>query len=119
MEAASEGAVPVDDTRELSAEDIAAEFGIPLATAPTIPVSSAPIVEEFTVAPVQLEEPTIPVDAPLPSAAEPQAATAGEELDLSDEWEAISQDVADAEKGVAAEDMAVAEAAGETSCGRA
>jgi pilus assembly protein FimV len=113
-EAASEGAVPVDDTRELSAEDIAAEFGIPLADAPTIPVSSAPIVEEFTVAPVQLEEPTIPVDAPLPSAAEPQAATAGEELDLSDEWEAISQDVANAEKGVAAEDMAVAEAASET-----
>jgi len=31
-EAASEGAVPVDDTRELSAEDIAAEFGIPLQT---------------------------------------------------------------------------------------
>jgi tetratricopeptide (TPR) repeat protein len=113
-EAASEGAVPVDDTRELSAEDIAAEFGIPLATAPTIPVSSAPVVEEFTVAPVQLEELTIPVDAPLPSAAEPQAATAGEELDLSDEWEAISQDVADAEKGVAAEDTAVAEAASET-----
>jgi len=114
VEAASEGAVPVDDTRELSAEDIAAEFGIPLASAPTIPVSSAPVVEEFTVAPVQLEEPTIPVDAPLPSPAEPQAATAGEELDLSDEWEAISQDVADAEKGVAAEDTAVAEAASET-----
>ena len=114
-EAASEGAVPVDDTRELSAEDIAAEFGIPLADAPTIPVSSAPIVEEFTVAPVQLEEPTIPVDAPLPSAAEPQAATTGEELDLSDEWEAISQDVANAEKGVAAEDTAVAEAASESS----
>ena len=114
-EAASEGAVPVDDTRELSAEDIAAEFGIPLADVPTIPVSSAPIVEEFTVAPVQLEEPTIPVDAPLPSAAEPQAATTGEELDLSDEWEAISQDVANAEKGVAAEDMALAEAASESS----
>jgi hypothetical protein len=113
-EAASEGAVPVDDTRELSAEDIAAEFGIPLADVPTIPVSSAPVVEEFTVAPVQLEEPTIPADAPLPSPAEPQAATAGEELDLSDEWEAISQDVADAEKGVAAEDTAVAETASET-----
>src|ERR1700722_10542298 len=113
-EAASEGAVPVDDTRELSAEDIAAEFGIPLVSAPTIPVSSAPAVEEFTVAPVQLEEPTIPVDVPPPSAAEPQAATAGEELDLSDEWEAISQDVTDAEKGVAAEDTAVAEAASET-----
>jgi len=103
VEAASEGAVPVDDTRELSAEDIAAEFGIPLASAPTMPVASAPLVEEFTVTPVQPEEPSIPVDAPLPSAAEPQPATAGEELDLSDEWEAISQDVADAEKGVAAE----------------
>jgi len=115
MEAASEGAVPVDDTRELSAEDIAAEFGIPLASAPTTPVASAPVVEEFTVAPIQLEEPAIPVDAPLPSAVEPPpAATAGEELDLSDEWEAISQDVADAEKDVAAEDKAVPEAASET-----
>jgi tetratricopeptide (TPR) repeat protein len=114
VEAASEGAVPVDDTRELSAEDIAAEFGIPLASAPTMPVASAPVVEEFTVTPVQREEPTIPVDAPLPSAAEPQPATAGEELDLSDEWEAISQDVADAEKGVAAEAAAVAESASET-----
>src|ERR1700722_7243572 len=113
VEAASEGAVPVDDTRELSAEDIAAEFGIPLASAPTTPVASAPVVEEFTVAPVQLEDPTIPVDAPLPSAAEPQAATTGEELDLSDEWEAISQDVADAEKVVAAEATTVAEAASE------
>jgi tetratricopeptide (TPR) repeat protein len=114
LEAASEGAVPVDDTRELSAEDIAAEFGIPLAGAPTMPVSSAPVVEEFAVTPIPPEEPTIPVDAPLPSAAEPQAATAGEELDLSDEWEAISQDVADAEKGIAAEVAAVAEAPSET-----
>jgi pilus assembly protein FimV len=114
VEAASEGAVPVDDTRELSAEAIAAEFGIPLASAPTMPLASAPVVEEFTVTPVQPEEPTIPVDTPLPSAAEPQPAAAGEELDLSDEWEAISQDVADAEKGVPAEAAAVAEAASET-----
>jgi pilus assembly protein FimV len=124
VEAASEGAVPVDDNRELSAEDIAAEFGIPLAEAPTISESSAPVVEEFTVAPVPLDESTIPIDAPvdapapvdaaLPSAAELHGTTAGEELDLSDEWEAISQDVADAEKGVAAEATAVAEAASKT-----
>src|SRR5580704_3312167 len=44
VEAASEGAVPVDESRELSAEDIAAEFGIPLATTPPDPVASAPVV---------------------------------------------------------------------------
>jgi pilus assembly protein FimV len=101
VESASEGAVPVDETRELSAEDIAAEFGIPLATTPPVPVASAPVVEEFTVAPVPIEEPEITLESSLPATAEPEPVTAGEELDLSDEWEAISQDVADAEKGVA------------------
>src|SRR5580704_16973311 len=99
-EAASEGAVPVDDTRELSAEDIAAEFGIPLATT-AAPVASAPVVEEFSVDPVPVEEPEpqISAEAPPALAVEPQPAAAGEELDLSDEWEAISQDVEKAEQG--------------------
>jgi tetratricopeptide (TPR) repeat protein len=101
VESASEGAVPVEESRELSAEDIAAEFGIPLATTPPVPVASAPVVEEFTVAPVPIEEPEITLESSLPATAEPEPVTAGEELDLSDEWEAISQDVADAEKGVA------------------
>jgi pilus assembly protein FimV len=114
VEAASEGAVPVDESRELSAEDIAAEFGIPLATTPAVPVASAPVVEEFTVAPVPVEEPEITLESSLSAAAESEPVTAGEELDLSDEWEAISQDVADAEKGVAEELPLVAEASSET-----
>ncbi|MGD0543518.1 MAG: tetratricopeptide repeat protein [Candidatus Acidiferrales bacterium] len=114
VEAASEGAVPVDENRELSAEDIAAEFGIPLATAPPVPVVSAPVVEEFTVAPVPVEEPEIALESSVPATAEPEPVTAGEELDLSDEWEAISQDVADAEKSVAEEVPLVAEAPSET-----
>ncbi len=114
VEAASEGAVPVDESRELSAEDIAAEFGIPLATTPPVPVASAPVVEEFTVAPVPIEEPEINLESSLPATAESEPVTAGEELDLSDEWEAISQDVADAEKGVAEEFPLVAEASSET-----
>ena len=92
--------MPVDDTRELSAEDIAAEFGIPLA-ATAVPVASAPVVEEFSVDPVLVEEPEpqISAEAPPALAVEPQSAAAGEELDLSDEWEAISQDVEKAEQG--------------------
>jgi tetratricopeptide (TPR) repeat protein len=113
VEAASEGAVPVGESRELSAEDIAAEFGIPLATTPPVPVASAPVVEEFTVAPVPIEESEIILESSLPASAEPEPA-AGEELDLSDEWEAISQDVADAEKGVAEGVPLVAEATSET-----
>jgi pilus assembly protein FimV len=113
-EAASEGAVPVGESRELSAEDIAAEFGIPLATTPPVPVASAPVVEEFTVAPVPLEEPEIILESSLPATAEPEPVTAGEELDLSDEWEAISQDVANAEKGIAEEVPLVAEASSES-----
>jgi tetratricopeptide (TPR) repeat protein len=114
VEAASQGAAPVDESRELSAEDIAAEFGIPLATAPPVPVASAPVVEEFTVAPVPIEEPEITLESSLPATAETEPVRAGEELDLSDEWEAISQDVADAEKSVAEEVPLVAEASSET-----
>jgi pilus assembly protein FimV len=114
VEAASEGAVPVDESRELSAEDIAAEFGIPLAATPPVPVASAPVVEEFTVAPVPIEEPEITLESSLPAASEPQPVTAGEELDLSDEWEAISQDVADAEKSAVDEVPITAEASSET-----
>jgi len=114
VEAASEGAVPVDESRELSAEDIAAEFGIPLATTPPVPVASAPVVEEFTVAPVPIEQPEITLESSPPATTEPEPVTAGEELDLSDEWEAISQDVADAEQGVAEEFPLVAEASSET-----
>ncbi len=113
VEAASEGAVPVEESRELSAEDIAAEFGIPLATAPPVPVASAPVVEEFTVAPVPIKEPEITLESSLPASTEPEPVTAGEELDLSDEWEAISQDVADAEKGAAEELPIAAEASSE------
>ena len=114
MEAASEGAVPVDDTRELSAEDIAAEFGIPLTTT-TVPLVSATVVEEFTVAPVPVEEPEpqISAEAPPPLAAEPQPVAAGEELDLSDEWEAISLDVENAEQGTAEDIPLAAETQGE------
>jgi pilus assembly protein FimV len=108
-EAALEGAAPVAESRELSAEDIAAEFGIPLATTSPVAVDSAPVVEEFTVAPVPIEEPEIILESSLPATAEPEPVTAGEELDLSDEWEAISQDVANAEKDVAEEVPLVAE----------
>ena len=92
-------AVSAGQTVELSAADIAAEFGIPLAATP-----AEPVVEEFTVAPIPLEEP-ISADALAPPQAVAQTppATAGEELDLSDEWEAISQEVVDAEK-IALED---------------
>jgi len=114
VEAASEGAVPVDESRELSAEDIAAEFGIPLATTAPVPVASGPVVEEFTVAPVPLEEPEIILESSLPATTEPEPVTAGEELDLSDEWEAISQDVANAEKDIAEKVPLVAEASSET-----
>jgi pilus assembly protein FimV len=114
-EAASEDPVPVDESRELSAEDIAAEFGIPLATTAPVSVDSAPVVEEFTVAPVPIEEPEIILESSLPATAEREAVTAGEELDLSDEWEAISQDIANADNDVTEEIPLVAEASSKTS----
>ena len=109
VETASEGAVPVDQTAELSAAEIAAEFGIPLTSAP-----SEPVVEEFAVVPIPLEEPEISVEAPPPQQpiAQTPPAASGEELDLSDEWEAISQEVVDAEKTVL-EEPPVAEAPSE------
>jgi tetratricopeptide (TPR) repeat protein len=109
VETASEGAVPVDQTAELSAAEIAAEFGIPLTAAPP-----EPVVEEFAVVPMPLEEPEISVEAPPPQQpiAQIPPAASGEELDLSDEWEAISQEVVDAEK-TALEELPVAEAPSE------
>jgi tetratricopeptide (TPR) repeat protein len=105
VETASEGAVPVDQTAELSAAEIAAEFGIPLTGAPP-----EPVVEEFAVAPIPLEEPAISVEAPPPQQpiAQTPPAASGEELDLSDEWEAISQEVVDAEKTALEETPAAA-----------
>jgi pilus assembly protein FimV len=103
-ETAPETAEQADKTAEMSAADIAAEFGIPLTAAPVDPV-----VEEFAVAPVPIEEPATSADV---SPAQPVAempVTAGEELDLSDEWEAISQDVVDSEKTALEETPSVAE----------
>ena len=103
-ETAPETAEQADKTAEVSAAEIAAEFGIPLTAAP-----QDPVVEEFAVAPVPIEEPATSVDA---SPAQPVAetpVTAGEELDLSDEWEAISQDVVDTEKAALEEAPPVAE----------
>src|ERR1700677_991869 len=110
VETASEGAVPVDQTAELSAAEIAAEFGIPLTVAP-----SEPAVEEFAVAPIPLEEPAISVEAlpPQQPIAQTPPAASGEELDLSDEWEAISQEVVDAEKTALEETPAAVEAESE------
>jgi tetratricopeptide (TPR) repeat protein len=110
VETASEGAVPVDQTAELSAAEIAAEFGIPLTVAP-----SEPVVEEFAVAPIPLEEPAISVEAlpPQQPIAQTPPAASGEELDLSDEWEAISQEVVDAEKTALEETPAAVEAESE------
>ncbi|MGB8524861.1 MAG: tetratricopeptide repeat protein, partial [Candidatus Acidiferrales bacterium] len=92
-ETAPETAVQADKTAEMSAADIAAEFGIPLTAAPL-----EPVVEEFAVAPVPIEEPATSVDASPAQPVAEKPVTAGEELDLSDEWEAISQDVVDTEK---------------------
>src|SRR6202167_654511 len=110
VETASEGAVPVDQTSELSAAEIAAEFGIPLTGAPP-----EPIVEEFAVVPIPLEEPEISVEAPPPQQpiAQTPPTASEEELDLSDEWEAISQEVVDAEKTALEETPAAAEAESE------
>jgi tetratricopeptide (TPR) repeat protein len=105
VEAAPEAASSSDETVELTAADIAAEFGIPLTTAP-----AEPVIEEFAVAPIPIEE-AISDDAPAtpqPIAQAPSV-TAGEELDLSDEWEAISQDVVDAEKAALEEIAPVVE----------
>jgi pilus assembly protein FimV len=101
---ASSVPVPVDGSAPMSAADIAAEFGIPLKEAP-----QESVVEEFAVAPVPIEEAAAtsveaPTGQPLPTA----SVTAGEELDLSDEWEAISQDVVDSEKAVLEETPSVA-----------
>src|SRR5277367_3010420 len=92
-ETVPETAVQADKTAEMSAADIAAEFGIPLTAAPP-----EPVVEEFAVAPVPIEEPATSVDASPAQPVAEKPVTAGEELDLSDEWEAISQDVVDTEK---------------------
>jgi len=104
-ETAPETAVQADKTAEMSAADIAAEFGIPLTAAPL-----EPVVEEFAVAPVPIEEPATSVDASPAQPVAEKPVTAGEELDLSDEWEAISQDVVDTEKTA----LEVAPAAAET-----
>ena len=109
VEAAPESPMPAGETAELSAAEIAAEFGIPLTAAP-----SEPVVEEFAVAAIPIEEPEISVDTPTPAPSQPAAQTpvvaAHEELDLSDEWEAISQDVVDAENAALDEAPVAAEA---------
>ncbi|MGD0401822.1 MAG: tetratricopeptide repeat protein [Candidatus Acidiferrales bacterium] len=103
-EIAPETAAPADKTAEMSAADIAAEFGIPLTAAPL-----QPLVEEFAVAPVPLEEPATSVAASPAQPVAEKPVTAGEELDLSDEWEAISQDVVDTEKTALEETPVAAE----------
>ena len=93
-ETTPEVTTPTDQASELSAVDIAAEFGIPLTGAPQ---ESA--VEEFAVAPTPIEEAPASVDLPTAQpVANSSPVAAGEELDLSDEWEAISQEVVDSEK---------------------
>jgi pilus assembly protein FimV len=97
------------ETAQMSAADIAAEFGIPLKDA-----SQESIVEEFAVAPVPIEEPATSVDAPTAQPLATASVTAGEELDLSDEWEAISQDVVDSEKAALEESPSVAAVEGKS-----
>jgi len=93
VEATPDALVPADELVPMSPADIAAEFGIPLTAPPEA------VVEEFAVTPIPIEEPaaTSVVAQAAPPAAAPSV-NAGEELDLSDEWEAISQDVVDAER---------------------
>ena len=99
---------PADEAATMSAADIAAEFGIPLKDG-----ALEPAVEEFAVAPVPIEEAvTTSVEAPPAQPLATASVTAGEELDLSDEWEAISQDVVDSEKSALEETPSVASAEG-------
>jgi pilus assembly protein FimV len=69
------------------------EFEIPLALIEEEPAPpEAP--PEAPMAEVKEEETAVPLAPPVPPApAEPQPVTAGEEVDLSDEWEAMSQEV--------------------------
>jgi tetratricopeptide (TPR) repeat protein len=86
------------------------EFEIPLSE-----LGAETAADDAAVAPIAVEEPTVPatpeVISEVPDAREPvQAvpATVGEELDLSDEWEAISAEVQEA-RASASEEPAVAQ----------
>ena len=79
-----------------------AEFEIPLMPVeaePEHPVASAPVVPLMESPATETPEPEAPsIEAPVPEAAAeapapPQAAEAVEELDLSDEWEAMSREI--------------------------
>ena len=103
-EATSGAPIPAGETIPMSPAEIAAEFGIPLTTPPEA------VVEEFAVAPIPVEEPSATsVEAPAAQPVSAPSVPGGEELDLSDEWEAISQDVVDAEKAALDEIPSVAE----------
>jgi tetratricopeptide (TPR) repeat protein len=66
-----------------------AEFEIPLA-----PIVTEPVPPEAPIAAGTEEETAAPPAPPVPPApAEPQPVAASEEVDLSDEWEAMSQEV--------------------------
>jgi tetratricopeptide (TPR) repeat protein len=86
------------------------EFEIPLSE-----LGAETLADDAAVAPIAIEEPTVPAtpevisevgDATKPVQAVP--ATVGEELDLSDEWEAISAEVQEAPAS-ASEEPAVAQ----------
>jgi tetratricopeptide (TPR) repeat protein len=107
-ESTPDAPMPADETVPMSPAEIAAEFGIPLTT------PREAVVEEFAVAPIPVEEPSATsVEAPAARPVSAPSVTAGEELDLSDEWEAISQDVVDAEKAALEEAPSAAEVANE------
>jgi pilus assembly protein FimV len=95
MEASSVGAVPVEEMVATPATATGpAEFEIPLAAPePEIEDHGAPIAAASPAEPaVASEAPSIEAEQ-VPASPELQPAAASEEVDLSDEWEAMIQDV--------------------------
>jgi pilus assembly protein FimV len=111
-DAASTEAAAPQPHREASVEAAPAEhppFEVAPASAPT---AAAPIEFEIPLAapePVQTEEPVaaVPVETQVAPAA-PRPAAANEEVDLSDEWEAMASEVEEPGHEVAAEETASA-----------
>jgi len=78
--------------------------------APAAEVASAPAKTEASSVPARPAEFEVPLAEVEPEPAQPQSGVIGEEVDLSDEWEAISQEVAEPaeSKASAAEGQEVA-----------
>ena len=103
VEVAPVEAVVPEEAPAAPAHSAPVEFEIPLME---MEPESAPeaAAEPEPAAPEPVQELSVQQDAePVPAQAEAQPAAAGEELDLSDEWEAISQEVAAAEASPIAE----------------